>query len=80
MPFRRAHIARRAATVLASKDHDRATVRDIAEAFATGAGTPYHYISTKADIVYLVAEHGMIEVPKNWRNAHWQSTQRDKVR
>ena len=80
VPLRRAHIARCAVRVLASKGHDRATVRDIAEAFAMGAGTPYRYVSTKADIVYLVVEHGMIEVPKNWRNVHWQNTQRDKVR
>lgn len=65
--LRRAHIARCAARVLAVKGHDRATVRDIAEACAMGAGTLYHYVSSKADIVYLVAEHGMIEVSKSWR-------------
>lgn len=65
--LRRTHIARCAARVLALKGHDRATVRDIAQACGMGAGTLYHYVSSKADIVYLVAEHGMIEVSKSWR-------------
>jgi len=64
---RRAHIARCAARVLASKGHDRATVRDIGKACGMGAGTLYHYVGSKSDIVYLVVEYGMIEVSKGWR-------------
>ena len=65
--LRRAHIARCAARVLASKGHDRATVRDIAEACAMGAGTLYHYVGSKSDIAYLVAEHGMTEISNSWK-------------
>jgi AcrR family transcriptional regulator len=62
---RRNYIADRSIKVLAKKGYARTTMEDLLRACKMGAGTMYHYIGTKADIIYLCVERAIIGTNNN---------------